>query len=58
MKTSVEHLLLALQCLAVEFDKELKVDADGERTFQLIRLMHDLSELIRHVQNGKCIGQY
>lgn len=57
MKASIEHLFLALQALVIEFDREFKKDPHGERSYQLIKAIHSLSELIRHVQEGRRIGQ-
>lgn len=57
MKPAIEHLLSALQALVVEFDKSFKSDPHGERTYQLIKAIHGVSELIRHVQEGRKLGE-
>jgi len=57
MRPAIECLLEALQALAVELDKEVKLSSDSEKAMQLVISLTRLSQLIEDVQTGIVINK-
>lgn len=57
MRPAIECLLEALQALAVELDKEVKLSSDSEKAMQLVISLTRLSQLIEDIQVGVVLNK-
>lgn len=57
MRPAIECLLEALQALAVELDKEVKLASDSEKAMQLVISLTRLSQLIEDIQVGVVLNK-